>query len=353
MQAQRDGGEVDAAVEAIVKGVYDSGALYDPHRWWPRSYLPYSPLFAADFHSQWLERWREIPRQAVEPYARSTAIWVLLAMASRSLKALFDERERMSVFLALLDDIRSAKAGDPFCRDGRHLVLKDDEAQAIVDRLPFADADERPTDRAYAGLNATLLAFSEAVFFSANCTVREVHGPYPVRYGGEPRQLLVRDYYRLRDQALEPATADVPYDAVRTYSIYDETVRFEFTVLNDYTSDRPLGTAAVAHAVELSRGDEVWLAEDADAVREVTVALSATIAAVGARIADTAPADETVEIVRRTYYRASPIAEAVGGNWEPRPEFILDFRAALDDFHATTPPSMTREEFGVMVDPRK
>jgi hypothetical protein len=157
----------------------------------------------------------------------------------------------------------------------------------------------------------------------------------------------------LRDQALEPETADVPYDAVRTYSLYDETVHFEFTVLNDYTSDQPLGTAAVAHAAELSSGDEVWLAEDAGTVGEVAAGLNATIAAVGARIADTASVDETVEIVRRTYYRASPIAEAVRGSWEPRPEFILDFRAALGDFHATTPPSMTREEFGVMVDPRE
>jgi len=353
MPARSESAELDAAVEAIVKGVYDSGALYDPHRWWPRSYLPYSPLFAADFHSQWLDQWREIPRQGAERYARSTAIWVLLAMASRSLKTLFDEKERMSVFLALLDDIRSAKAGDPFCRDGRHLVLMDDEAQAIVDRLSFADATDRPTDRAYAGLNATLLAFSEAVFFSANCTVREVHGPYLVHYDGEPRQLLVRDYYRLRDQALEVETADVSYDAIRTYSLYDETVRFEFTVLNDYTSDQPLGTAAVAHAAELWRGDEVSAAEDVVVVGEATAALSATIAAVGARIADTSPVDETVEIVRRTYYRASPIAEAVGGKWEPRPEFILDFRVALGDFHATTPPSMTRREFGVMVDPRK
>jgi hypothetical protein len=353
MQAQRDGGDIDAAVEATVKGVYDSGALYDPHRWWPRSYLPYSPLFATDFHSQWLQQWRGIQRQAAEPYARSTAIWVLLAMASRSLKALFDEGERMSVFHALLDDIRSAKAGDPFCRDGCHLVLEDDEAQAIIDRLSFADANERSTDRAYAGLNATLLAFSEAVFFSANCTVREVHGPYRVRYGGEPRQLLVRDYYRLRDQALEAETADVPYDAIRTYSLYDGTVRFEFTVLNDYTSDRPLGTAAVAHAVEFRCGEEIRLAEDAGAVGEATAALSAVIAAVGARIADTAPADETVEIIRRTYYRASPIAEAVGASWEPRPEFILDFRAALNDFQAASPPPMTREEFGVMVDPRR
>lgn len=353
MQAPADSGEVDAAVEAIVKGVYDSGALYDPHRWWPRSYLPYSPLFASDFHSQWLGQWREIPSQAAEPYARSTATWVLLAMASRSLKALFEEKERMRVFQALLDDIRAAKAGDPFCRDGRHLVLRDEVAQEIVDRLPFASASERPTDRAYAGLNATLLAFSEAVFFSANCTVREVHGPYAVGYRGEPRQLLVRDYYRLRDPDLEPETADLPYDAVRTYTLYDETVSFDFTVLNDYLSDRPLGSAAVAHAAEFARGGEVRLAEDAAAVGEVTAALSATIAAVGARIADTEPAEETVEIVRRTYYRASPIAAAVGANWEPRPEFVLELRAALGDFDAASPPPMTREEFGAMVDPRR
>lgn len=353
MPTQPDTAEVDAAVEAIVHGVYDSGALYDPHRWWPRSYLPYAPLFATDFHGRWLEQWRDVPRPAVEPYTTATAIWVLLAMASRSLKAMFDEGERMRVFLALLDDIRSAKAGDPFCRDGRHLVFAEDEAQATVDRLSFAGADQRAVDRAFAGLNATLLAFSEAVFFSANCTVREVHGPYPVRYNGTRCQLLVRDYHRLRDEALEPETAQVPADAICTYSLYDETVRFEFTVLNDYTSDSQLSAAAIAHAAELSSGGEARRAEDAGAVNDLTAALGETIAAVSARIAAAAPVDETVEIVRRTYYRASPVAEAVGSDWEPHPEFVEGFRAALGDFNATTPPSMTREEFGVMVDPRR
>jgi hypothetical protein len=352
MPLQYDGAEIDAAVEAIVHGVYDSGALYDPHRWWPRSYLPYAPLFATDFHGQWLGHWRNIPRPPAEPYASSTAIWVLLAMASRSLKAMFEEEERMSVFLALLDDIRSAKAGDPFCRDGRHLVLKEHEAQEIVDRLSFADANERPIDRAYAGLNASLLAFSEAVFFSANCTVREIHGPYPVRYHDAPCQLLVRDYHRLRDEALESETARLPFGAIRTYSIYNDTVRFEFTVLNDYTSDRPLGHAAVAHAAEVFQGNDLRLAEDIDTVRDLTAALSTTIAAVGDKIARTSPVDETVEIIRRTYYRGFPIAKAAGANWEPRREFIEGFRTALDDFHAKAPPSMTREEFGVMVDPR-
>lgn len=344
--------ELDAAVEAIVRGVYDSGALYDVHRWWPRSYLPYSPLFATDFHSRWLERWRTISRSAAAPYATATAIWVLLAMASRSLKTMFEGEERTGVFHALLADIRSATAGDPFCSDGRHLVLADEEAQELVERLPFASAREQSVDRAYSRLNATLLAYSEAVFFSANCTVREVHGPYDVRYEGAPCQLLVRNYHRLRDELLEPQTASVPVDAVCTYSLYDPTVRFDITVLNDYTSDRPLRDVAVAHVAELTAGGEVRVADGVDAVRDVSAALATTIAAVGAAVDAVAPLEETVEIIRRTYYRASPISMATGTSWEPTTEFLDELCAALEGFEPVMPPSMTREEFAVMVDPR-
>lgn len=344
--------ELDAAVEAIVRGVYDSGALYDAHRWWPRSYLPYSPLFATDFHSGWLERWRTLSRSAPAPYATATAIWVLLAMASRSLKTIFEGEERTRVFRALLADIRAAMAGDPFCGDGRHLVLTDEQAQELVERLTFASAREPSVDRAYSRLNATLLAYSEAVFFSANCTVREVHGPYSVRYEGAPRQLLVRNYHRLRDEALEPETASVPVDAVCAYSLYDETVRFDFTVLNDYTSDRPLRDAAVAHAVELTADGEVRLADGVDAIRDVGGALAGTIAAVGAAVDAAPPLEGTVEIIRRTYYRASPIAAATGTSWEPTTAFLDGLRADLEGFDPALPPPMTREEFAEMVDPR-
>lgn len=348
----KDDLRIDAAVEAIVHGVYDSGALYDPHRWWPRSYLPYSPLFAADFHGRWVEQWRRIPRAAPRPYARATALWVLLAMASRSLKALFDVQERCEIVLALLDDIQAAKAGDVFCRDGSHHVLTSLAAQQSVDQLTFESADDRSVDRAYSVLNASLLAYSEAIFFSANCTVRDVHGPYDVLYCGDRCQLIVRDYYRLRDARLEPETAGLKYDALCAYSLYDGTIGFSFSVLNDYTSDRPLTSSVVAHAATMTVDGQDRPLNGCDEVRQVNELLGATIATVSARVRTAASLDQTLEIIRRTYYRASPIASAVGEDWAPTEAFMSDFVANLREFEGAMPPPMTREEFGAMVDPR-
>jgi hypothetical protein len=343
---------IAAAVEAIVHGVYDSGALHDPHRWWPRSYLPYSPLFAANFHARWVEQWRRIPREPATPYARGTAIWVLLAMASRSLKAMCEVQERCGIFLDLLEDIQAVTAGDIFCRDGAHRVLAQPEAQGLVDRLSFREAGERQSDRAYAVLNATLLAYSEAVFFSANCTVRDVHGPYEVDYRGQPCQLLVRDYYRLRDAQLEPGTAGVVPDSVRACSLYDSSVRFSFSVLNDYTSDRPLPGSIVAQAVEISPGEGGPPAGEISAVRQLTGELSEVITSVSAPIREADPQAQTLEILRRTYYRASPVAAAVGEDWEPDPEFVGELAGRLPGFTGSMPPPMPRDGFAAMVDPR-
>jgi hypothetical protein len=352
MQPHERNEQIDAAVEAIAYGVYDSGALYDPHRWWPRSYVPYSPLFAADFHGRWVTQWRRLPRLPAAPYARATAIWVLLAMASRSLKAMFEVHERCEIFLDLLDDIQHAKSGDIFCRDGANQVLEQSQAQATVDRLPFQDASSPSVDRAYSILNATLLAYSEAVFFSANCTVREVHGPYNVNYQGQRCRLVIRDYYRLRDEQLEPETAKCKLDSVSAYSLYDESVHFSFSVVNDYTTDSPLKNHTVAHAAELSSKAVTRLATNVDDIRHVTDDLGTIIAKVSEQIRHAKPLDQTVEILRRTYYRASPIARAAEESWEPSPVFVKDFVGKLSDFNSAMPPEMTRKDFCAMVDPR-
>jgi hypothetical protein len=344
--------QISAAVEAIVFGVYDSGALYDPNRWWPRSYLPYSPLFAVDLHSRWVGQWREIPRNPTPRYARATAIWVLLAMASRSLKAMFEAPERCQLFHDLFDDMGAVTAGDIFCRDGSHQVLEPSQAQAIVDDVAFQQVDDKAVDRAYAVLNAALLAYSEAVFFSANCTVRDIHGPYPVRYQDKSAQLLVRDYYKLRDVALEPESEALGLEAVTAYSIYNETVGFTFSTLNDYSSDQSLAGSVIAHAAELKSGDAAHFAMELSEIREVTKSLNDVVAAVSAKMRAADATSETLEIVRRTYYRASPIAHAAKGSWEPDPAFVAELTEKLATFEPAMPAVMTRSEFAQMVDPR-
>lgn len=341
---------IDAAVEAITFGVFDSGALYDPYRWWPRSYVPYSPLFAEDFHSRWIEDWRRLSSGGVS--ARGTALWVLLAMSSRSLKAMFDKAERLEIVLGLLAAIEAAKAGDIFCRDGRNIVATDASAQALVDGRMFEDAADGPVGKAYARLSATLLAYSEAIFFSANCTVREVHGPYDVQYRSKPAKLIVRDYFRLRDSKLEPETGGLTADAASVCSLYRPHLEFKFSVLNDYVSSAPLAGAALAHAAEYVSGDGRPVALEARGVLELADQLQQIIDRVSSVVEQFEDEREIAEVVRRTYYRAVPLTEALPRDWEPSEELMAGLSAALPEFSATMPPDLTRAEFAVMVDPR-
>jgi hypothetical protein len=341
---------LDAAVEAITFGVFDSGALQDPQRWWPRSYVPYSPLFAQDFHSRWIEDWRRLSPDGVS--ARSTALWVLLAMSSRSLKAMCDRAERCEIVLGLLAAIEDAKEGDIFCRDGRNLVLADETAQELVDNGMFEEVAGGPLDASYARLSATLLAYSEAVFFSANCTVREVHGPYDVQYRGKPAKLIVRDYFRLRDSKLEIETGAFGADAASVYSLYRPQLEFEFSVLNDYVSNEPLGQAAIGHAAEYVGADGRVVPLDGRGALELADRLQRVIDRVSETVEEFDAEREIAEVVRRTYYRAAPLAEAVPRDWEPSHELIAGLLEALPEFAATMPPPLTREAFAVMVDPR-
>jgi hypothetical protein len=343
---------IDRAVEAITFGVYDSGALTDPHRWWPESYLPYSPLFAGHFHSHWISQWRGLPAGRVGQSASGTALWVLLAMSSRSLKAMYDREERCVLFLALLEEIRATAAGDIFNGDGRHLVLTSEAAQEIVDRTTFHSAAEDGVDRAFSGLSAALLAYSEAVFFSANCTVRDIHGPYDVNYTGAPRKLLVRDYTRIRDTDLEVETGTISMDAVSVYSVYEPSVSFTFSVLNDYISDKPLSSVAVAHAANARPFEESGTFSSIDSVADVIGELERVISAVGARVRAETSLETALEVIRRTYYRGFPVAVAAAEDWEIPPAFRAELRTRLQAFEGGMPPAMTREDFGRMVDPR-
>jgi hypothetical protein len=226
------------------------------------------------------------------------------------------------------------------------------EAQDLVDQVSFLNADYHSLDRAYGILNGSLLAYSEAIYFSANCTVRDIHGPYAVTYQRAPCQLLVRDYYQLRNDRLEPETMTIDLDAVRTYSLYNQHVHFSFSVLNDYISDAPLSTCVIAHAAELSSGDATIVAGGLPDIQRVNEQLSRVIADVTQRTRNASSADQTLEIIRRTYYRASPISNAVGADWEPSHNFLATIRSGLNDFRGSMPPQMTREAFGELVDPR-
>jgi hypothetical protein len=77
------------------------------------------------------------------------------------------------------------------------------------------------------------------------------------------------------------------------------------------------------------------------------------IVKVGEKVRALPSNEQTMEILRRTYYRASPVAEAVSEDWEPDAGFTAEFKAKLSDFEPMMPGKVTREAFAEMVDPRR
>jgi hypothetical protein len=350
--ASAEDGRLDVAVEAIVRGVYDSGALYDPHRWWPRSYLPYSPLFAEDFHGRWIASYQGAEPDRLASDCRGTQLWVLLAMASRALKGMMEVDDRVGFVSGMLDVIERTEHGDLGCPDGAHRVWSEDQVVAAMADRRFLPAADAAVNKAFSQLNGNLLMYAEGVFFSANCTIRDVHGPYDVTFQGEPCQLLVREYHQLREPELEQATAAVSYGALTTYSLYRPEVGFSFTVLNDYSSDLPLPQNALAHAAEAVIKGEKQQLTDGDAARAASDALAATVADVTSAVQGLDEKAMAHEIVRRVYFRAAPVAAVAGMPWMPSAAFVDSFLGALEAFTPRMPPEMTRQEFATLVDPR-
>lgn len=345
--------------EAVTHAIYDSGAIFDPYRWWPRSYIPYSQLFFLDFNKGWYSDFKILKRKySLKKISGTlgypTAIWLILAPALRVLKVIEpNKKKRIELVFNFLDMIQYQKSGDIFCEDGQNVVWNEDRVKKFMQKTEFIDVSSKiKLKKLFSRLNADLISWVEAVFWSANCAAREIHGPYEVVHNKITCQLIVREYYHPKESLLEPKTSDLRYSSIRTYSLYDKKVKFHFTVLNDYSHDKSLLENLIAFHAEAKDKKKVVSLDNEKKIEKVCGEIEKKIEEIAKHVEKTDRNQQVLGSVRRIYFRVHKLKTLAGKRWQPDKKLLQKVGKDLENFKVPDPPKITRAEFYKLMDPR-
>jgi len=99
----------------------------------------------------------------------------------------------------LIKYIGCYRRGDIYCRDGRNLILSDQDVERVLQEfrpvVPAGSGAFEELRTSVARLNTALWLYTELLYFACHSWGHEFHGPYPV---GDDKTLVVRQYYDLK-----------------------------------------------------------------------------------------------------------------------------------------------------------
>lgn len=351
---------IDRMLKAFDKATYGSGKILDPYAWWPINFLFYSPLFnkasSQSFCSDYiLLRKSKTLKEIALAFQYPTAAWLALSRFIFAVKAAeLKKNERAKIILEFLKMLKILMAGNIFCEDGSNLIWDEKKVKKLVRKTRWIDTNLKPNfAKLFARLHGDLLSLDEAIFWNAVCATREIHGPYSVRWKNSPCQLIVREYYNLKEQEFLPSNFSSPCKAVRTFTIYNTAVHFDFPVLNDYTHDLPLveNTMAVFGTVEKGRKKEFLDKEEL--VIKACNAIEKEAGKIGSWVENLSEREQVIESIKRIYYRVKPIRDLLGKRWQAPPALLEKVKKDFFSFKPKqTKLKMTRDQFYNLCDPR-
>jgi len=318
---------IDKMIKAFERCSFDSGKILDPDAWWPLNHLYYSPLYIDHFYGVLLRNFELLKRkytlkEIADTISYPSATWLLVVSAPRIMKSMGIKKEkRISLILEFLEMIQTQMAGNIFCEDGDNIIWDSNRVEQLISGTEWTDVSKGGNlNRLFARLHAALLSLNEAIFRNCNNVAREVHGPYKVEYKGQPAQLIIREYYNLRDPALEPKLKDFPYESIETYVLYDHAVKFDFPVLNDYTHDLPLIEHTLAVAGKTKEKTKEKNLDSIKFLDRVCGILEEKNSQISMAVEQMAREDQVLESVRRVYYWTKRLNAKLNKDWEPPKE---------------------------------
>jgi len=125
--------------------------------------------------------------------------------------------ERRQHVLKLLSLVEILKPGDLFNRDGKNIVLRDQEFKDAFEGKPISKAD-KPASFLIHRFCAILWNLAESICFKTHGLIREFHGPYFMP--GDDREILIRDFYSLNPGELWPQCPPSGYSRIRVIAVY-------------------------------------------------------------------------------------------------------------------------------------
>lgn len=136
--------------------------------------------------------------------------------------------ERIEVTLKLLEYISHYRT-DPFCEDGKNIILNNNDIKLILEKTSLIDLCKTSSASEYkqklGKLNAALWLYCELLYFGYHSMAHEFHGPYEVNDG---EILIVRDYYDLKPEFWS-FCQNFQIETITSYEIYsDIPIYFDF-----------------------------------------------------------------------------------------------------------------------------
>lgn len=351
---------IDKMLKSFDRAAYESGKVLDPYAWWPMNFLFYSPLFdevsSRTFCADYLLlRKSKSPKEIALSFRYPNAAWLALSRFIFAVKStVLKKSERIKIILEFLRMTELIMTGDIFCEDKRNLIWDKSKVKKLVRETPWIDTRSNPHfAQLFARLHGDLLSLDEAIFWNAACATRETHGPYRLNWNNSPAQLIVREYYNLREPEFLPPKVSSPYQAVTTFIVYNSAVHFDFPVLNDYTHDLPLVENTLAVFGFAQRDKEKEPLNNVRTVVEACNAIEEKTVKIGTWVEGLSKREQVIGSIKRVYYRMKPIQDLLGKKWQA-PESFLD--SVREKFSSFKPPEtkvrMTRKQFYMMCDPR-
>lgn len=350
---------IDKMRNALGKAAYDSGKVLDPNAWWPLNYLMYRSLFFADYYRELLEdyetaRKRFSLKRVAKTFKYPTAIWLAMVNLPATMKTLgFKKPERIKTTVEFIEMLQMRMAGSVFCEDNKNIVWDNNKVCKVMEELQWINVkDGKKLRHLFERLHANLISLNEAVYWNANCSTREVHGPYEVVFEGHKAQLIIREFYNFYASDLEPLLKNFPYQSCITYTLYDTDLVFDFPVLNDYAHDISLSDHTLAVYGEVKTIKDTKRLKTVKNLEKICNDFEKKGVEISYKVESMDRERQVVESVRRLYYRVHKLKELLGKDWQPPKKQLKKIEEALETFPVPKWRELTREQYLNITDPR-
>ena len=141
-------------------------------------------------------------------------------------------KEGIELVEKVVDIISLLRKGDPYCRDGKNLLLSANEVEQKLAKQEFIETSNRSELADTLGKINTMLWHYCLLIQAANRTYsEEFHGPYELDNG---ENLLIREYFNLKPTEIWQFTSAFPYEKITIFEIYSPHTEIRIDLMNHY-----------------------------------------------------------------------------------------------------------------------
>ena len=301
---------------------FTQGTIWPIHPSYLASIL--SAPFAKDFYQDFQTIKGKIGlKNTSRLFGHPSVLWLMIMRTMPGLKIIgLGKRERIKIAKNILKMIGFLMEGNIYCEDGKNFIWSKEKTGEVVQNE--MDNIQNNNHAVLLGrLHANLINFSQSIFWVTNCAHREIHGPYPSIWRNKKTNLIIREYFLLNPQAFDLKLKNFPIESISSYCLYKPEVKFNFAVLNDYSSNLPLNENLVAVGGKVKyKGKEVKF-NDSDFLNRLCKLLEKENQRTSLAVNKLSEKEKAIGLIFRSYYLIRNIKKQLNKTWLP-PKILIE-----------------------------